>query len=153
MRFIDKLIKKRDDAHAEYIKWQGMIDALENDPEFASVAHFGRTKIIEQARAMANGINGNGHSNGNGNGHAPTNPRAWSEERRAHHAAMMRDPAINPMKKKRKKASKKALKANAARLRAFHKDPAWQAKRLKGLRAALAKKKRLRQAEARVVSL
>ena len=61
MRLLEKLILKRDAAHKEYEKWSGMIETLQSDPDFTSIAHFGATKVMKEARALANG-------NGNGNG-------------------------------------------------------------------------------------
>jgi len=161
MRLIDKLTAKRDAAHAEYLKWQGMVEVLQSDPDFASVAHHGATKVMQQA--MAQHANGNG--NGNGNGHAPSPEdivldarrkaalKGWTPERRAKYSARLKE--YNPMHEasaRRKKARRKnhlsptQRKAVAQRMKKLHADPKFAAKRLKALRKALKAKMAARKA-------
>jgi len=147
MRLIEKLTAKRDAAHAEYLKWQGMIDTLQSDPEFASIAHYGATKTMKAAHELVNGNgngNGNGHGRGSGFDHAAASRKGWTPERRAEYSARLKkhNPMREAVKKKRThKLTAAQRKVTGDRLRKLHKDPKWQAKRLRNLRKALRVKK------------
>ena len=66
-RFLDKFIAKRDAAKAELDKWQGVIDLIHNDPDFASLLHHGKVDRMDRAKQAyqmvmtAKAVSGNGH--------------------------------------------------------------------------------------------
>ena len=119
------------------LKWSGMIETLQNDPDFTSIAHYGATRVMKQAHALA--------TNGNGNGHAPVDAvfaarstaakQSWTPERRARQAARMRKD------KPARKLTAAQRKVSADLLRKKLADPKFAAKRLKALRKALKAKK------------
>jgi hypothetical protein len=151
MRLIEKLEGKRDAAHAEYLKWQGMIDTLQNDPEFASTIHRGavaKMNGVHKLVAVNGNGNGNGHATGVGLGfdHSAAAKKGWTPERRAEYSARMKGQGVPQKKKKHTKTLTAAQrKAIGARLKKLHKDPKWQAKRLRNLRKVLKAKKAARQ--------
>ena len=155
MRLLEKLVMKRDAAHAEYLKWSGMIETLQTDPDFISVAHHGATRVMKQAQALAYG-NGNGNGHGNGNGvdkRSEAQKKAWTPERRAEYSRRMMGVGVQPRgtakaKKRKNKLTPTQRKASADRLRKRLADPKFKAKRLAGLRKALRLKKAQRRVEA-----
>ena len=152
MRLLEKLILKRDAAHAEYLKWSGMIETLQSDPDFTSIAHYGATKVMKEAHALANG-------NGNGNGHDPdalvfaaraeAARKGWSDKRRREYSERMKANPIQGGRKPKKvrvnRLTPAERKASADRLRKRLADPKFAAKRLKALRKALKAKKAARK--------